>query len=135
MKPEGGDVVEGHGKAEVGSDKDGELQEVGQENLESEGERNQSSQEVTGDQRDERDEKRSEENQSMDNADEEIDQARSQRSPEEEKYETHMFDTSPEIRDVFGESDDEEPADYDAAQTNVEDDTNGIRNVCGASIN
>ncbi|GKF12739.1 probable manganese-transporting ATPase PDR2, partial [Tanacetum coccineum] len=31
MKPEGDDVVEGHGEAEVGSDSDGELQEVDQE--------------------------------------------------------------------------------------------------------
>ncbi|GKB40638.1 hypothetical protein Tco_0885580 [Tanacetum coccineum] len=95
-------------EAEVGSDSDGELQEVDQENLESEGERDQSSQEVdSGDQRDKRNEsegkdsgsdqigqrvvtsrrrevvesdsQRSEENQYMDNADEEIDQARSQR--------------------------------------------------------
>nr|GEU29683.1 protein LEO1 homolog isoform X1 [Tanacetum cinerariifolium] len=154
MKPEGDDVVEGHGEAEVGSDSDGELQEVDQEHIESEGERDQSSQEVDlGDQRDERDEsegkdsgsdqigqrvvtsrrrevvesdsERSEENRYMDNADEEIDQARSQsRSPEEEKDEAHISETAPEIRDVFGESDDEEPADYDAAQTNLEDDTN-----------
>ncbi|PWA64619.1 leo1-like family protein [Artemisia annua] len=158
MKPEGDDVVEGHGEAGVGSDSDGELQEVDQdqdqEHIESEGERDQSSQEVDlGDQRDEREEsegkdsgsdqigqrvvtsrrrevvesdsERSEENQYMDNADEEIDQARSQsRSPEEEKDEAHISETAPEIRDVFGESDDEEPAEYDAAQTNLEDDSN-----------
>ncbi|GJU17483.1 protein LEO1 homolog isoform X2 [Tanacetum coccineum] len=56
MKPEGDDVVEGHGEAEVGSDSDRELQEVDQEHIESEGERDQSSQEIDlGDQRDERD--------------------------------------------------------------------------------
>ncbi|GJV36323.1 hypothetical protein Tco_1408800 [Tanacetum coccineum] len=62
------------------------------------------------------------------------------KSPEEEKDEAHISDTAREIRDVFGESDDEEPADYDAAQTNVEDDTNVLRstgygNVCKLSIN
>ena len=46
------------------------------------------------------------------------------RSPEEEKDEAHISETAPEIRDVFGESDDEEPAEYDAAQTNLEDDSN-----------
>nr|GEU68388.1 protein LEO1 homolog isoform X1 [Tanacetum cinerariifolium] len=81
MKPEGDDVVEGHGEAEVVV-----IVMVNYKRR----------REVV-----ESDSERSEENQYMDNADEEIDQPRSQR-----------------------ESDDEEPSDYEAAQTNVEDDTN-----------
>ncbi|KAI3793277.1 hypothetical protein L1987_35893 [Smallanthus sonchifolius] len=46
VKPEGEEVVEGHGEAEVGSETDGELPEMDQEHMESEGERDQSSQEV-----------------------------------------------------------------------------------------
>nr|GEW59038.1 protein LEO1 homolog isoform X2 [Tanacetum cinerariifolium] len=136
MKPEGGDVVEGHGEAEVGSDSDDELQEVDQENLESEGSDQIGQIVVTGRRREvvEIESERSKENQHMDNVDEEIDHARSQRSPEEEKYEAHIFDTTLEIRDVFGESDDEESADYDAAQTNVEDDTNQM-GVVGVNFN
>lgn len=122
-----------------------------QEQIESEGERDQSSQEVDlGDQREESEGKdsgsdqlgqkvvtsrrrevveseseRSEENQYMDNADEDVDQPRSPRSPEEEKDEAHISQTAPEIRDVFGESDDdEEPAEYDAVQTHLEEDAN-----------
>ncbi|GJZ25216.1 hypothetical protein Tco_0562675, partial [Tanacetum coccineum] len=108
MKPEGDDVVEGHGEAEVGSDSDGELQE-----------------------RDERDE-----SEGKDSGSDQIGQrvVTSRRSPEEEKDEAHISDTAREIRDVFGESDDEEPADYDAAQTNVEDDTNRI-GVVGVNFN
>ncbi|KAL7601063.1 protein LEO1 homolog isoform X1 [Lactuca sativa] len=153
LKPEGEDVVEGQGEAEVGSDSEGEeLQEMDQEQIESEGERDQSSQEVDlGDQREESEGKdsgsdqlgqkvvtsrrrevveseseRSEENQYMDNADEDVDQPRSpSRSPEEEKDEAHISQTAPEIRDVFGESDDdEEPAEYDAVQTHLEEDAN-----------
>ncbi|XP_023742931.1 protein LEO1 homolog isoform X2 [Lactuca sativa] len=152
LKPEGEDVVEGQGEAEVGSDSEGEeLQEMDQEQIESEGERDQSSQEVDlGDQREESEGKdsgsdqlgqkvvtsrrrevveseseRSEENQYMDNADEDVDQPRSPRSPEEEKDEAHISQTAPEIRDVFGESDDdEEPAEYDAVQTHLEEDAN-----------
>nr|GEW29512.1 protein LEO1 homolog isoform X2 [Tanacetum cinerariifolium] len=147
MKPEGGDVVEGLGEAEVGSNSDGELQEVDQENLKSEGERDQSSQEV-----DSNEMKVKEKIQEVTKLVKELltvggekwwrvtqkDQRRTSiciTSPEEEKDKAHISDTTLEIRDVFGESDDEEPADYDAAQTNVEDDTNVIGNVCGASIN
>ncbi|XP_024976368.1 protein LEO1 homolog isoform X1 [Cynara cardunculus var. scolymus] len=149
LKPEGEDVVEGQGEAEVSSDTDGELHEMDQDHIESEGERDQSSQEVDlGDQREESEGKdsgsdqlgqrvvtsrrrevveseseRSEENHYLDNADEEIDQARSPRSPDEEKDEAHA-QTAPELRDVFGESDDEEPAEYDAVQNHLEDDAN-----------
>lgn len=105
MRPEGEEVVEGQGEAEVGSETDGELHEVDQEHMESEGERDQSYQEVDlENQRDESEGKdsasdhigqrgvtsrrqevmeseseRSEENRYMDNADEEIDQPRSPR--------------------------------------------------------
>lgn len=98
-------MIEGQGEAEVGSDADGELHEMDQEHIESEGERDQSSQEVDlGDQRDESEGKdsgsdqigqrvvtsrrrevveseseRSEDNHYVDNAEEEIDEARSQR--------------------------------------------------------
>lgn len=99
-------MIEGQGEAEVGSESDGDLQDMDQEHVESEGERDQSSQEVdVGDQRDESEGKdsvsdqlgqrvvtskrrdvveseseRSEENHYNDNADEEIDQqARSPR--------------------------------------------------------
>nr|GEU65489.1 hypothetical protein [Tanacetum cinerariifolium] len=113
MKPEGGDVVEGHEEAKVSSNSDGSDQ-IGQRVVTSR------RREVV-----KSDSETSEKNQYMDNADKEINQARSQSgSPEEEKYEAHISDTALKICDVFGESDDEEPADYDAAQTNVEDDAN-----------
>ncbi|KAL8216036.1 hypothetical protein R6Q57_022873 [Mikania cordata] len=151
VKPVGEEVVEGQGEAEVGSESDGELHEMDQEHMESEGERDQSSQEVdlenqrdesegkdsASDQIDQRgvtsrrreavesESETSEENHYMDNADEEIDQPRSpSRSPDEEKDEAHISETAPELRDVFGESDDEEPADYEAVQNNLDDDTN-----------
>lgn len=151
LKPEGEeDVVEGQGEAEVGSDTDGDMHEMDQEHIESEGERDQSSQEVDlENQRDESEGKdsgsdqlgqrgvtsrrreaveseseRSEDNHYMENADEEIDQARSPRSPDEEKDEAHVSETAPELRDVFGESDDEEPAEYEAVQNNLDDDAN-----------
>lgn len=108
VKPEGEgeEVVEGHGEAEAGSETDGELHEMDQEqHMESEGERDQSSQEVDlENQREESEGKdsasdqigqqgvtsrrrevveseseRSEENQYMDNAEEEIDQPRTPR--------------------------------------------------------
>nr|XP_043607147.1 protein LEO1 homolog isoform X2 [Erigeron canadensis] len=149
LKAEGEVVVEGQGEAEIGSDTDGELNEMDHERIESEGERDQSSQEVDlVEQRDESEGKdsgsdqlgqrvvtsrrrevveseseRSEENHYMDNVDEEIDQAISpSRSPDEEKDEAHISETAPELRDVFGESDDEEPAEYEAVQNNLNDD-------------
>ncbi|XP_071702476.1 protein LEO1 homolog [Rutidosis leptorrhynchoides] len=151
VKSQDEDVVEGQGEAEVGSD--GELHEVDQENIESEGERDQSSVEIDlGDQRDESegnddsgsdqigqrvvtsrrrevvdsDSEKFEDNHYQDNAEEEPDEdeARSQRSPEEEKDDAHISETAPELRDVFGESDDEEPAEYNSNQHNLEDDAN-----------
>nr|GEV34051.1 protein LEO1 homolog isoform X2 [Tanacetum cinerariifolium] len=139
MKPEGGDVVEGHREAKVGSDSD-DSGDQRDERDKSEGKDLGSGQigqrVVTSRRREvvESDLERSEENQYMDNADEEIDQARSQRSPKEEKDEAHISDIAPEIRNVFGESNDEEPTDYDAAQTNVKDDTNQM-GVVGVNFN
>ncbi|XP_076905132.1 protein LEO1 homolog [Bidens hawaiensis] len=150
VKPEGEEVVEGQAEAEAGSETDGELHEMDQEHMESEGERDQSSQEVDlENQRDESEGKdsasdqigqqgvtsrrrevveseseRSEENQYMDNAEEEIDQPRTPRSPDEDKDEALISETAPELRDVFGESDDEEPAEYEAVQNNLDEDAN-----------
>lgn len=42
----------------------------------------------------------------------------------EEKDEAHISETAPEIRDVFGESDDEEPTEYEAVQNNLDEDAN-----------
>ncbi|XAR65526.1 hypothetical protein NMG60_11009677 [Bertholletia excelsa] len=148
---EGEGEVDGQGDAEVESE--GELNEIDPDHGGSEGEREQSSQEVeVADQREESegkesesDEKeeygqrvvtsrrrdviesgseRSEENHFADNEDEEVDQARSlSRSPGEEKDETHFSNSAPEIRDVFGDTDDEEPAEY-IIPSNVEEDSN-----------
>ncbi|KAI5648287.1 hypothetical protein M9H77_34292 [Catharanthus roseus] len=146
-EPEGEGEVEGHGEAELESD--GELQDVDHDQGESGGEREQSSQEVDiGDQREESGEKdsesdekaaygqrvvtsrrrdaihsgseRSEENNYADNEDEEVNQARTLRSPSQEKDDTQLLHSAPEIRDVFGDSDDEEPAEYDV-QNQIEE--------------
>ncbi|KAM3703470.1 hypothetical protein ACJW31_04G098800 [Castanea mollissima] len=148
LEPEGEIEVEGPGEAEVESE--GELVEVEPDPGESEGERDQSSQEVeVGDQRDEiggketdSDEKedygqrvvtskrrdviesgseRSEENHYRDNDEEEVDQGRSQSgSPGEGKDQTHVSNSA--VRDVFGESDDEEEAPEYAAHNDIEQD-------------
>ncbi|GMH31565.1 hypothetical protein Nepgr_033409 [Nepenthes gracilis] len=130
--------VEGQDEAAVGSE--GELHEVEQEPGDSDGEREQNSQEVeAGDQQEESEgretdsegeyaervvtsrrrdvidsgSERSEEPQS-DHEDDEVAQGRILgKSPEEERDQTHVA----EIRDVFGDSD-EEPADY-AAQNDM----------------
>ncbi|XVF11814.1 hypothetical protein REPUB_Repub08aG0059900 [Reevesia pubescens] len=143
--------VEGHGEAEVESD--GDLRDVEPDPGESEGERDQSSQDVDiGDQREESEAKdtdsdekeeygqrvvtsrrreviasaseRSEENHYPDNEDEEVDQARSpSKSPGEEKDQTHLSHSAAEIRDVFGDSDDEEAEEY-AVRYEMEQDEN-----------
>lgn len=149
MRVEGG--VENQGEPEEESE--GELHDATADHGESEGERDQSSPEVeAGDQRDESEGKysesdgreeygqrvvtsrrrdvveseseRSEGNHFVDNGDEEVDQDGSPRSPGEEKDEADISHIAPEIRDVFGESDDEEPADYDAVQNHLEHDSN-----------
>ncbi|KAK9996218.1 hypothetical protein SO802_020904 [Lithocarpus litseifolius] len=148
LEPEGEIEVEGPGEAEVESE--GELVEVEPDPGESEGERDQSSQEVeVGDQRNEiggketdSDEKedygqrvvtskrrdviesgseRSDENHYPDNDEEEVDQGRSQSgSPGEGKDQTHVSNSA--VRDVFGESDDEEEAPEYAAHNDIEQD-------------
>lgn len=106
LKPEAEDVVEGQGEADLGND--GELHEINDDQIESEGERDHNSQEVDlGDQRDESEgndsrsdqredysqrvvtsrirdvveseSERSEENHYVGNADEEVDHATSPR--------------------------------------------------------
>ncbi|CAI9111866.1 OLC1v1012195C1 [Oldenlandia corymbosa var. corymbosa] len=147
---EGEGEVEGHGEAEIESD--GELQDVYHEHGESEGERDQSSQDVdVGDHREESGEKdsdsdekieygqraatsrkrdainsgseRSEENNYADNEDEEVNQGRASRSPSQEKDDADFSRSAPEIRDVFGDSDDEEPLEYEVQNQN-EDEAN-----------
>ncbi|OMO51213.1 Leo1-like protein [Corchorus capsularis] len=147
---EGEGEVEGHGEAEVESDSD--LRDVEPDPGESEGEREQSSQEVDiGDQREESEAKdtdsdekeeygqrvvtsrrreviesgseRSEENHYPDNEDEEVDQARSPSKSPGEKDQTHLSQSAAEIRDVFGDSDDEEAAEY-AVRHEIEQDEN-----------
>ncbi|CAH1442951.1 unnamed protein product [Lactuca virosa] len=147
LKPEAEDVVEGQGEADLGND--GELHEINDDQIESEGERDHNSQEVDlGDQRDESegndsrsdqredynqrvvtsrirdvvesDSERSEENHYVGNADEEVDHATSPRSPDE----AHISNTAPELRDVFGESDDEEAEEYNAVQNHPKDNSN-----------
>ncbi|KAA8542538.1 hypothetical protein F0562_023690 [Nyssa sinensis] len=124
LEPEGEGEVEGPGEAEVESE--GELHEVGPDPGDSEGERDQSSQEVeVDDQREESDGKESEsdDKEEYGQRDEEVDQARSSsRSTGEEKDDINVLHSAPEIRDVFGDSDDEEPAEY-AVQNHIEEDS------------
>nr|XP_016439242.1 PREDICTED: protein LEO1 homolog isoform X3 [Nicotiana tabacum] len=150
VEGEGEVEVEGQGEAEMESE--GEMQDVDPGQGESEGERDQSSQEIeVGDQRvesegrdsesDEKEEygqrvvtsrrrevidsesERSEENRFGDNEDEEVNQARSpSKSPGEEKDEAHIS-SAPEIRDVFGDSEDEEEADY-VVQDQIDEEQN-----------
>lgn len=49
----------------------------------------------------------------------------SSKSPEEEKDQTHLAHSAAEIRDVFGDSDDEEIAEY-AVQNEMEQDENVV---------
>ncbi|RVW58465.1 Protein LEO1-like [Vitis vinifera] len=137
-EPEGEGEIEGQGEAEVESE--GELRDVDPDPGESEAERDQSSEDVeVGDQREESegretgsDEKegygqrvvtsrrrdviesgseRSEENHYADHEDEEVDQARIDHL-ERRRIRLHNSHSVAEIRDVFGESDDEEAAEY-----------------------
>ncbi|KAI3736860.1 hypothetical protein L2E82_26847 [Cichorium intybus] len=153
LKPEAEDVVEGQGEADVGSD--GELHEIDHDHVESEGERDQNSQEVDlGDQRDESEgndsrsdqredygqrvvtsrrrdvveseSERSEDNHYVGNADE-VHHTRSPRSPDDERDEAHISQTAPELRDVFGESDEEEADEYNAVQNHLKDNSNRSR--------
>ncbi|KAL0442090.1 UNVERIFIED_CONTAM: protein LEO1 [Sesamum radiatum] len=148
VEVEGEGEVEGQGEAEIESE--GEPQDLDPSHGESEGEREKSSQEVEiGDQREESDERYSEsdekeeygqrvvtsrrrnevdsgsersgENRYVANEDDEVNQARSpSRSIGEEKEEDQLLQSAPEIRDVFGDSDEEEQAEYEV-QNQIED--------------
>ncbi|CAI0431687.1 unnamed protein product [Linum tenue] len=136
---------------DVDVESEGEMREVEPDPGESEGEREPSSEEVdVEDPREESEEKdaesdekdqygqrvvtsrrrdvleseseRSEEQPYADHDDEEIDQAGNPRSPEEERDQTHISHSAAEIRDVFGDSDDEEEAGY-AVQNDLEPDS------------
>ncbi|XP_058070392.1 protein LEO1 homolog isoform X2 [Magnolia sinica] len=139
--------VEGEGEAEVESEV--EIHDVDPNQRESEGERVQSSPEreisgqrveSEGKEADSEDQEygqrvvtsrrrevivsgseRSEENNYVDDEDEEVDQA-SPRSPGEQKDHADISQSAPEIRDVFGDSDEDEPAEY-AAQNDLEQDS------------
>ncbi|XP_051115752.1 protein LEO1 homolog isoform X2 [Andrographis paniculata] len=148
-EPEGEGEVEGQGEAEI--DSEGEPNELEQLHGESEDERDKSSQEVEiGDQREESEERYSEsdekgeyrqqvaesrrhdevesgsersgENLYAANEDDEVNQAQSPRSSGDEKDEDQPLHPAPEIRDVFGDSDDEveEQAEYEV-QNQIED--------------
>ncbi|KAL3849288.1 hypothetical protein ACJIZ3_011170 [Penstemon smallii] len=140
--------IEGQGEAEI--EIEGEPQDLHHIHGEMEDERNPSSQEVEiGDQREESEERYSEsdekeeygqhivtsrsrvaidsgsersgENRYPANEDDEGNQARSpSRSPADEKNEDQFLHSAPEIHDVFGDSDDEEQAEY-GVQNQIED--------------
>ncbi|KAK4800076.1 hypothetical protein SAY86_025441 [Trapa natans] len=143
--------IEGHGEAEVESD--AEFHEVEPDPGESEGERDQSSQEVDidGNREDsgrndsdsdeqayygqrvvnsrvrndlESGSERSGSQHYHDDDDEEVDQARSRsKSQDREKDDNLNAHSAPDIRDVFGDSDEEEGADY-VVQNDIEPNSN-----------
>lgn len=152
LEPEGeGEIdVEGHGEVDVESE--GDLRDIDPHPGESEGERDQSLEEVIVGERedsgrketdsDEKEEygqrvvtsrrrdviesasERSEEHHYLDDEDEEVEQARSpSKRPDEDKDENLPASSAPEIRDVFGDSDDEEEEGY-VVQNEIEEDTN-----------
>ncbi|KAJ6418438.1 hypothetical protein OIU84_001744 [Salix udensis] len=150
LRNDGEDEGEVDGQEDVHVESEGEMREAEPDPGESEGEREQSSQEVDiGDQRDESDakdsdsdakeeyghrvatsrrrdviESGSEEHHYVDHEDEEVDQARSpSKSPEEEKDQAQNAQLVPEIRDVFGDSEDEEEDAY-AVHNDMEQDSN-----------
>ncbi|XP_075519452.1 protein LEO1 homolog isoform X1 [Primulina tabacum] len=136
-RPKGEGEVQGEAEIESG----GEPQDLDRLHGESEDERDPSSQEVElGDQREESEDRysesdekevygqrgvtsrrrdaidsgseRSEENHFHANEDDEVNMAQSHRSPGDEKSDQFLH-SAPEIRDVFGDSDDEEQAEYE----------------------
>ncbi|KAI3463907.1 hypothetical protein Pfo_020570 [Paulownia fortunei] len=148
---DGGPEPEDEGEGEADIENEGEPQDLDNIRGESEGERDQSSQEVEiGDQREESEERYLEsdeeeygqrvvtsrrrdaiisgsegsgENHYAANEDDEVNHARSPRSPGYEKDEDQFLNSAPEIRDVFGDSDDEEQAEYEA-RNQIEEDEN-----------
>ncbi|KAI4343945.1 hypothetical protein L6164_011233 [Bauhinia variegata] len=150
---EGEGEVEGHGEVEIESE--GDMPDGDPDPGESEAERDQSSQEVeVGYQREESEARdsdsdgkedygqrvatskrrdvikseseRSEENHYPEDDDEEVDEARSPSgSPRDDKDQTRMLHSAPEIRDVFGDFDDEDEEDMGyTAQHDIEHDSN-----------
>ncbi|PIN02487.1 hypothetical protein CDL12_25001 [Handroanthus impetiginosus] len=144
---------EGEGQGEAELESEGEPQDLDPLHGESEGERDKSSQDVEiGDQREDSEERysesddkeeynqrvvtsrrrdvvdsgseRSEENRYVPSEDDEVNQARSpSRSSADEKDENQLLHSAAEIRDVFGDSDDEEQAEY-KVQNQIEEDEN-----------
>ncbi|KAL1566357.1 protein LEO1 isoform X3 [Salvia divinorum] len=142
--------VEGQGEAEIESE--GEPQDLDPLQGESEGERDKSSQELEiGNQREQSEERYSEsddkedyvqrvvtsrrhdavesgsersgENHYVANEDDEVNQARSHSVSGDEKDEDQFLQSAPEIRDVFGDSDDEEQTEYKVQDQIEEDET------------
>ncbi|KAI9088386.1 hypothetical protein K1719_029835 [Acacia pycnantha] len=152
VEGEGEGEGEGHGVVEIESE--GDVPDGDPDPGESEGEREQSSQEVDiVDQREESEARdsdsdakddynqrvvtskrrdviesgseRSEENHYPENDDEEVDEARSpSRSTRDDKDQAHMLDSAPEIRNVFGDFDDEEDEAEYAVRHDIEHDSN-----------
>ncbi|XP_041998268.1 protein LEO1 homolog isoform X2 [Salvia splendens] len=146
--PDAEGEVEGQGEAEIESE--GEPQDLDPLQGESEGERDKSSQELEiGNQREQSQERYSEsddkedydqrvvtsrrhdavesgsersgENHYVANEDDEVNQARSHSVSGDEKGEDQFLQSAPEIRDVFGDSDDEEQAEH-KVQDQIEED-------------
>ncbi|XP_047338144.1 protein LEO1 homolog [Impatiens glandulifera] len=138
VEPEGEGEVEGQGEAEVesegklhgtGNDLGESASEAGSQDVEIEDQREDSEGKdsynngmkhyhhrgVTSGRLDdvESGSERSHGNHYADNEDEEVEQDGSPRSPGEEKDENQILESVPEIRDVFGDSDNEEPAEYE----------------------
>ncbi|XP_058788431.1 protein LEO1 homolog isoform X3 [Vicia villosa] len=142
------------GEGEVGQNGEGEEEGEGEVEIESEGEREQISHEIEEEVGDQREQERgardsdsdakddysqrvvtsrrrdvvesgSEENHFNENDGEEVDAARSlSRSPRDENDQTRDLNSAPEIRDVFGDFDDEEEDMGYAAQQDIGQDSN-----------
>ncbi|XP_058788430.1 protein LEO1 homolog isoform X2 [Vicia villosa] len=141
------------GEGEVGQNGEGEEEGEGEVEIESEGEREQISHEIEEEVGDQREQERgardsdsdakddysqrvvtsrrrdvvesgSEENHFNENDGEEVDAARSLRSPRDENDQTRDLNSAPEIRDVFGDFDDEEEDMGYAAQQDIGQDSN-----------
>ncbi|KAK3015092.1 hypothetical protein RJ639_006654, partial [Escallonia herrerae] len=139
------DVDPVHGESEGDRDQSSQEVEVDHQREESEGKDLESDDKeeyghrvATSRRRDviESESERSDENHYADNEDEEVDQAQtpsclsvfwnldlSHKSQDEEEGEAHISQSAPEIDEVFGDSEDEEPAEY-AAQNHAEDNSN-----------
>ncbi|KAK2973858.1 hypothetical protein RJ640_003266 [Escallonia rubra] len=128
------DVDPLHGESEADRDQSSQEVEVDHQREESEGKDLESDDKeeyghrvATSRRRDviESESERSDENHYADNEDEEVDRAQtpSHKSLGEEEGEAHISQSAPEIDEVFGDSEDEEPAEY-AAQNHAEHNSN-----------